>query len=214
MGTTGMNAKVSNEISVEKKPKKVAIILGGPGSGKGTQCARISKEFGYTHLSSGEILRKESRSQSDKAEMIGKMLKEGALVPPDVTVPLVVKAMDESKDTKFVFDGFPRDEETRSLFEEITKIDPELVLYFDCPDEVMEKRSLSRKEDRDDDVLETIRGRIKVFHDSTRPVINYYEQKGKLWKVDARKSKEEVYEAVKVFFILQEYDKANCCHIL
>uniref|UniRef100_A0A2P2P1Z0 adenylate kinase n=1 Tax=Rhizophora mucronata TaxID=61149 RepID=A0A2P2P1Z0_RHIMU len=192
---------------------RVVVILGGPGSGKGTQCARIAQQFGYTHLSSGEILRKASKSGSKDAVLIGNMLKEGLLVPPEITVPLVREAMEESGNNKFVFDGFPRDEETRALFERSAKIEPNLVLLFDCPDEELERRSLGRNEGRDDDVTNTIRKRIKVFRESTVPVIQYYDSKKKLRKVDARKSKEEVFRAVRPFFIPKD-ENSCCCSIM
>ena len=79
-----------------------------------------------------------------------------------VTISLLEKAMKESKQSSFLIDGFPRNDENRNAYEVQTESEPEFVLFFDCPEEVMEKRLLGRNEGRTDDNLETIRKRFKV----------------------------------------------------
>ncbi|KAB5526806.1 hypothetical protein DKX38_020653 [Salix brachista] len=236
MGTVG---------DAEKKPT-VVFVLGGPGSGKGTQCANIVKHFGYTHLSAGDLLRAEMKSGSENGDglyvlscnvlfghvvwccvrfwnfysvcpdlvrehlvilllvvyrtMIQDMIKEGKIVPSEVTIKLLQKAMQDSGNDKFLIDGFPRNEENRAAFEAVTKIEPAFVLFFDCSEEEMEKRILSRNQGREDDNIETIRKRFKVFLESSLPVVKYYDSKGKVQKVDAAKSVDEVFEVVKVIF--------------
>ncbi|XP_011031636.1 PREDICTED: UMP-CMP kinase 3 [Populus euphratica] len=183
----------------EKKPT-VVFVLGGPGSGKGTQCAKIVEHFGYTHLSAGDLLRAEIRSGSENGTMIQNMIKEGKIVPSEVTIKLLQKAMQDSGNDKFLIDGFPRNEENRAAFEAVTKIEPAFVLFFDCPEEEMERRILSRNQGREDDNIETIRKRFKVFLESSLPVVEYYESKGKVRKVDAAKPIDEVFEVVKAIF--------------
>ncbi|KAJ6730002.1 NUCLEOTIDE KINASE [Salix viminalis] len=129
--------------------------------------------------------------------MIQNMIKEGKIVPSEVTIKLLQKAMHESENDKFLIDGFPRNEENRAAFEAVTKIEPAFVLFFDCPEEEMERRILSRNEGRVDDNIETIRKRFKVFQESSLPVVEYYDSKGKVRKIDAAKPVEEVFEAVK-----------------
>ncbi|XP_026660204.1 UMP-CMP kinase 3-like isoform X2 [Phoenix dactylifera] len=124
----------------------VVFVLGGPGSGKGTQCANIVKHFGFTHLSAGDLLRAEIKSGSENGTMIANMIKEGKIVPSEVTVKLLQKAMLESGNDKFLIDGFPRNEENRTAFENVTKIEPEFVLFLDCPEEEMERRILNRNQ--------------------------------------------------------------------
>ncbi|KAJ6955013.1 UMP-CMP kinase 3-like [Populus alba x Populus x berolinensis] len=187
----------------EKKPA-VIFVLGGPGSGKGTQCANVVEHFGYTHLSAGDLLRAEIKSGSENGTMIQNMIKEGKIVPSEVTIKLLQKAMQESGNDKFLIDGFPRNEENRAAFEAVTKIEPAFVLFFDCPEEEMERRILSRNQGREDDNIETIRKRFNVFLESSLPVVEYYESKGKVRKVDAAKSVEEVFEAVKAIFTPKE----------
>ncbi|KAL3742622.1 hypothetical protein ACJRO7_018006 [Eucalyptus globulus] len=183
----------------EKKPT-VVFVLGGPGSGKGTQCANIVQHFGFTHLSAGDLLRAEIKSGSENGTMIQNMIKEGKIVPSEVTIKLLQKAIQESGNDKFLIDGFPRNEENRAAFEAVTKIEPEFVLFFDCSEEEMERRLLSRNQGREDDNIETIRKRFKVFLESSLPVIEYYNSKEKVRKIDAGKPVEEVFEAVKVIF--------------
>ncbi|XP_017699980.2 UMP-CMP kinase 3-like isoform X2 [Phoenix dactylifera] len=132
--------------------------------------------------------------------MIQNMIKEGKIVPSEVTIKLLQKAMLESGNDKFLIDGFPRNEENRAAFENVTKIEPEFVLFFVCPEEEMERRLLNRNQGRDDDNTETIRKRFKVFVESSLPVVEHYDSKGKVRKIDAAKPVDEVFEAVKAIF--------------
>ncbi|WVZ17359.1 hypothetical protein V8G54_010341 [Vigna mungo] len=186
--------------SLTEKNPTVVFVLGGPGSGKGTQCANIVDNFQYTHLSAGDLLRAEIKSGSENGTMIQNMIKEGKIVPSEVTIKLLQKAMKESGNDKFLIDGFPRNEENRAAFEKVTGIEPAFVLFFDCPEEEMERRLLSRNQGREDDNIETIRKRFKVFLESSLPVINYYDAKGKVRKINAARSVEEVFETVKGIF--------------
>ncbi|KAJ8477579.1 hypothetical protein OPV22_021306 [Ensete ventricosum] len=180
----------------------VVFVLGGPGSGKGTQCAMIVEHYNFTHLSAGDLLRAEIKSGSRNGVMIQKMMNEGKIVPPEVTIKLLQRAMLDSAHDKFLIDGFPRDEENRAAFENITKIEPEFVLYLDCPEDELERRILSRNQGRADDNIETMRKRFRVFKESSLPVIKHYNLKGKVRKVDAAKPVDEVFEDVKkVIFV-------------
>ncbi|KAJ8650476.1 hypothetical protein MRB53_003499 [Persea americana] len=184
--------------------KKVTVIfiLGGPASGKSTQSENIVKRFGYTHLSAGDLLRNEVASGSKNGPMIQKIMKEGKLVPSEITVRLLLGAMEESKSDKFLIDGFPRSEENRTIFENITGIAPEFVLFLDCSEEVMKKRLLSRYQGREDDNINTIMKRFKVFKECTLPVIEYYSSKGKVHKIVAGKPAEDVFNDIKRVFSL------------
>ncbi|PKA50100.1 UMP-CMP kinase [Apostasia shenzhenica] len=188
---------------------KIVFVLGGPGSGKGTQCANIVRHFGFTHLSAGDLLRAESKSGSETGIMIENMLREGMIVPSEVTVKLLLQAMLESGNDKILIDGFPRNEENRVAFENIAKVEPEFVLFLDCPQDELERRLLNRNQGRDDDNIETIRKRFKVFIESTLPVIEFYTMKGKVRKIDASKSVGEVFEDVKVVFSQFEVEEAT-----
>ncbi|KAK6270473.1 hypothetical protein POUND7_007571 [Theobroma cacao] len=211
MGTVDAANKDVNVSLTDEKPI-VVFVLGGPGSGKGTQCANIVQHFLYTHLSAGDLLRAEIKSGSENGTMIQNMIKEGKIVPSEVTIKLLQKAMLESGNDKFLIDGFPRNEENRAAFEAVTKIEPDFVLFFKCPEEEMERRLLSRNQGREDDNIETIRKRFNVFLESSLPVIQYYKAKGKVREIDAAKPIEEVFEAVKVVFTPKgEKVKSHSC---
>lgn len=160
----------------------------------------IVEHFGFTHLSAGDLLRAEIKSGSENGVMIQSMIKEGKIVPSQVTVKLLQNAMLSSSNDKFLIDGFPRNDENRSAFELVTGMRPEFILFFDCTEKEMEKRLLGRNQGRVDDNIETIRKRFKVFMDSSLPVVRHYESYGKVRKIDADKTTEEVFESVRPLF--------------
>eukprot|EP00850_Spirogloea_muscicola_P007360 SM000037S13495 [mRNA] locus=s37:235145:238385:+ [translate_table: standard] len=203
--TAGAAGQKLPSLDTALKPR-VVFVLGGPGSGKGTQCARIVEDFGFVHLSAGDLLRAEIKSGSEFGTMIQTMIKEGKIVPAEVTVGLLSKAMKESGKDKFLIDGFPRNDENRTIFERNTGIDPEFILFFDCPEEVMEKRLLNRNEGRIDDNAETIRKRFHVFVEQSMPVIQYYDTRSRVRKIDATRTVDEVYKSIVPLFkpFLQE----------
>jgi len=164
------------------KNKKVPIIwvLGGPGSGKGTQCERLIKRYGFQHLSSGDLLRDEVASGSDKGKELNEMMKNGVLVPRAVVLDLIKQAMLKKLDSAkgFLIDGYPREVEQGVDFE--NQIAPaSLVLYFDCSDATMKERLLGRAKSsgRADDNEETIVKRLVTFHQCSEPVIKKYAEK-------------------------------------
>nr|CAD1831075.1 unnamed protein product [Ananas comosus var. bracteatus] len=200
MGTKVDKDKNSDGSLLRDKKITIVFVLGGPGCGKGTQCEKIAKHFGFTHLSVGDLLRAETETGSAYGAMIQTMMKEGEIVPSEVVVKLLQQAMLRSGNNKFLIDGFPRNEENRLTYESVMKIEPAFILFLDCPQEEMERRVLNRNQGRDDDNIETVRKRFKVFSESTLPVIEYYERKGKVRKVDAAKPIDEVFNDVKAIF--------------
>lgn len=101
------------------KHAKIIFIVGGPGSGKGTQCERIAKEFGYTHLSSGDLLRDEVKSGSDRGQKLNDMMQKGILVSNEIVLDMIrdaiIKHIDSSKG--FLIDGYPRQVDQGIAFE-------------------------------------------------------------------------------------------------
>uniref|UniRef100_A0ACD5Z0Y4 Uncharacterized protein n=2 Tax=Avena sativa TaxID=4498 RepID=A0ACD5Z0Y4_AVESA len=178
----------------------IAFILGGPGSGKGTQCSRIASDFGFAHVSAGDLLRNEITSGTDQGELILEIIREGRIVPSEITVELVRKAIESTTAKRVLIDGFPRCEENRIAFEKITGTEPDLVVFFDCPEDLMVKRLLGRNQGRVDDNIETIKKRLKVFESLNMPVVNYYSSKGKAHKINATGSADEIFEAVRKLF--------------
>ncbi|XP_004234938.1 UMP-CMP kinase isoform X2 [Solanum lycopersicum] len=198
--TETVKPPVEGESNSGRNSPFVAFVLGGPGSGKGTQCLKIAETFGFDHIGAGDLLRKEMHSDSENGAMIQKLMKEGSIAPSEVTVKLIKKAIESAENRKFLIDGFPRSEENRVAYERIIGAEPNFVLFFDCPEEVMVKRVLNRNEGRVDDNEHTVKERLKVYKAITLPVANHYAMKGKLYKVDGTGTQEEIFERVRPIF--------------
>ncbi|KAG1170742.1 hypothetical protein G6F70_007487 [Rhizopus microsporus] len=190
------------------KPDEVTVVfvLGGPGAGKGTQCENLKKDYGFVHLSAGDLLRAEQKREGSKyGEMINNYIKEGLIVPMEVTIALLEQAMKEAiangQGTRFLIDGFPRKMDQAIKFEEVV-VPSKLVLYFECPEEVMLKRLLKRGESsgRVDDNIESIKKRFVTFIETSMPVIDEYAKQNKVKKVHCDQPVEKVYENVKSIF--------------
>lgn len=181
------------------EPKfKVIFVLGGPGSGKGTQCARIVDQFRFKHLSAGDLLRAERESGSELADMINGFINEGKLVPGEVTINLLKAAMQcEPPGSTFLIDGFPRSMDNLQCFERLLAplCDIQFTLFFDCPLSTLEERLLARGQTsgRSDDNLETIQKRFKTFEEQSMPVKRYLAQRGYVRTIDATPPPDVVY---------------------
>ena len=116
-------------------------MLGGPGCGKGTNCANLVRDFGFVHLSAGDLLREERASGSKDAELINNIINQGKIVPVEITVNLIKKAMENSgwQHKKYLIDGFPRNDDNyqgwNSIMGDIT--DMRFVLFIECSKENM-----------------------------------------------------------------------------
>ncbi|CAF2863901.1 unnamed protein product [Rotaria sp. Silwood2] len=182
------------------KNKKIIFVVGGPGSGKGTQCDRIVQRYGYTHLSTGDLLRAAVQSKSERGEQLNALMKEGKLVPMEAVLDLlkenIIKNADNSKG--FLIDGYPREIVQAKKFEEL--IAPcDLVLYINANDATMTKRLLHRAQTsgRVDDNEETIKKRLKTFHKETIPVLDLYEKKNKLEEIDSELEPDDVFNQIR-----------------
>jgi UMP-CMP kinase len=182
----------------------VVFVLGGPGSGKGTNCTRITDKFGYVHLSAGDLLREERNSGSSLATMINTFIAEGKIVPAEITVGLLKTAMEKSESNRFLVDGFPRDMANLRCWEDIMApiCDVQFLLFLDCPQEIMLERLLERGKTsgRNDDNAESIKKRFKTYEESTRPIIEYFRGVGKIRQVNSNRNIDKVFADVSVHF--------------
>jgi UMP-CMP kinase len=182
-------------------PEKVIVvyILGGPGSGKGTQSECLVSSFHFTHLSAGDLLRAEqSRPGSSLGAEIKENIANGQIVRAEVTVKLLENAMREhlspEGEGRFLIDGFPRKLDQMVIFEE--EVCPsKLTLFLDCPEDVMRERLLNRGKTsgRADDNEESIVKRFRTFLNDSMPVVEAQEKEGKVVKVSAVGPEEDVY---------------------
>uniref|UniRef100_A0A674IPV5 Uncharacterized protein n=1 Tax=Terrapene triunguis TaxID=2587831 RepID=A0A674IPV5_9SAUR len=155
----------------------------GPGSGKGTQCEQLAQKYGFTHLSTGDLLRRELTSSSERSKLIKDIMECGELVPGDIVLALLKEAMiARLGDTKgFLIDGYPWEVKQGEEFE--CKIgEPKLVLCLDCSTETMSSRLLKRSQCTAD--AEAVMKRMATYYQATEPVIAYYEKKTQLCKVN------------------------------
>jgi UMP-CMP kinase len=182
----------------------VVFVLGGPGAGKGTQCSNIVNKFGWVHLSAGDLLREERNSGSENGELISNYIKEGKIVPVVITVNLLKKAIQQhvAEHNKYFFlvDGFPRNQENLDGWSQVmgSLVTVQGVLFFDCPETVMEARLLERGKTsgRSDDNAASIKLRFKTFQTESMAVIKYYQSLGLVHHLIADKTPDEVWVKV------------------
>ncbi|OMJ21443.1 Uridylate kinase [Smittium culicis] len=182
------------------KEKKVIFVLGGPGSGKGTNSQFLVKDFGFVHLSAGDLLRAERQRDGSKVgELISDYIKNGLIVPYEITISLLRDAiMDNPTAEKFLIDGFPRSLDQAVAFEaSITNCQG--VLYFECPEKILFDRIMKRSETsgRTDDNAESLKKRFAVFQNESYPVIEDYMKKNSVKTITCLGSFDSVYEQTK-----------------
>ena len=199
MGGTASKTTAAAASSSSSTPT-VVFVLGGPGAGKGTQCANIVRDYKFTHLSAGDLLRAHMKSGTADGNMVAQMIKDGKIVPSSVTVNLLLAAMEKSGSNRFLIDGFPRNKENRDAWVKVAGYDCEFVLMYDCTEDVMLERLLGRNEGRTDDNVESIKKRFVTFRESSMPVVEFYEKLGKVRKVNAVDTPDKVYEKTRESF--------------
>lgn len=180
----------------------VIFVLGGPGAGKGTQCENIVREFGYVHLSAGDLLREErQRTGSQFGEEIDTHIKNGTIVPVQITCSLLKRAMESSGKDRFLIDGFPRNQDNLDGWnKEMSDVATVIrVLFFNCPEQVCVERCLSRGKTsgRTDDNEESLKKRIKTYNESTMLIIEHYRKLDLVSEINAGNSPNAVFEDVK-----------------
>lgn len=202
------------------------ILLGPPGSGKGTQAKNLEREFGYKQISTGDLLRRAVKDKTPVGQIAEKYMKEGSLVPDNVIIELVKSSLLHNK--KFILDGFPRNINQAMMLETLLKeIGAKLkyAILLQVSDDEIVRRLLARricpvcgrvynlltsppKNDnlcddcgvslirREDDNEETIRNRLEVYRKETAPLVDYYKKLSILREVDAKGTTLEVFKRI------------------
>lgn len=189
------------------------VILGAPGAGKGTQADLLSQHYNIAHISTGEILREHMRNKTEIGLKVQEFMNKGQLVPDDIVIE-IFKQRIKQDDCKngFLLDGFPRTVYQANALSELVT-DLRAVIEIDIDDEVIIKRMSGRRVcpkcgkiyhlehnkpkadgkcdicdvdiiQREDDKPKTVLSRLKIYHQSTKPLIDYYKQKGLLISFD------------------------------
>ncbi len=182
---------------------KNIILFGPPGSGKGTQSAKLAEAFELLHISTGDIFRNELKNETPLGLEAKKFIEKGMLVPDEIVIGMLSDYLDkmlEKKPAGFIFDGFPRTIAQAEALDKLMKekgmnIDLVLALEVDEPELVRRIKGRAETSGRVDDMDEdTIRKRIEVYRNETEPVAGYYEKQGKLYRVKGRGSIEHIFE--------------------
>jgi adenylate kinase len=175
-------------------------LLGPPGSGKGTQAERLEDELGFAWLSTGDLLREARAAGTELGRRAGEFMDRGDLVPDDVIVAMIEEVIAGLDDRPILFDGFPRTAaQADALADALEARGRELTaaVLIDVPDDVVMERISGRHQGRADDNPETVRERLRVYHRETEPLVNHYEQRGKLRRIDGARSPDAVHDDVR-----------------
>jgi adenylate kinase len=178
---------------VKESGVPVVWVVGGPGSGRGTQCEHLQQKHGYVHLSSGDLLRHEVMSGSKRGLQLYKLMEMGELVPAEVVLDIISEAMAAKVEgcNGYLLDGFPMDLEEAEKFEKQVVPVTRIVHLELSTDSMISRLS---KRGNFDDKTESVLKRVKIYMDKTVPVLQKYCHK--VVKVDAERSAEEMYPDV------------------
>lgn len=168
------------------------VIFGAPGSGKGTQSERLIEQYGLHHISTGEVLRDHIARGTELGKIADGYISRGQLIPDDLMVRVLASVLDDNpeKTSKgVIFDGFPRTiPQAESLKKMLAERGSEVhaVIGLEVPEEELIRRMLQRGKEtgRADDNIDTITKRLKVYHEQTAPLREYYEQEGNYLPVE------------------------------
>ncbi|XP_053738558.1 adenylate kinase isoenzyme 5 [Synchiropus splendidus] len=187
------------EVFDPSRPRpKVILVIGGPGSGKGTQSLKIAERYGFHYMSVGELLRKKmihNATSNRKWSLIAKIITNGELAPQETTITEIKQKIMKIPDANgIVIDGFPRDVGQALSFEDQI-CTPDLVVFLACTNHRLKERLQRRAEQqgRPDDNPKAIDRRLTNFKQNTIPLVKYFQERGLIVTLDADRDEEEVF---------------------
>lgn len=178
------------------------IIFGAPGSGKGTQSAKIAEKYGLMHLSTGDILRNEIKSETELGRLADSYMSNGHLVPDKLVIDILDRLVGNNRDAKgFIYDGFPRTLAQGEALDKMLEKHGErvnAVISLEVEEEELIERLLERGRisGRKDDNRETIESRLKVYQNQTVPLKEFYRNQGKLIEIEGVGSIELIFSSI------------------
>lgn len=179
------------------------VIFGAPGSGKGTQSAKLIDEYGLYHISTGEVLRDHIKRGTDLGKIADSYISKGELIPDDLMIRILddVLEREASGKTGVVFDGFPRTIPQAEALKELLRkrgTDLHAVVGLEVPEPELVDRMIKRGKEtgRADDNIDTIKNRLKVYHNQTQPLRDYYIKEGKYIAVDGLGVVDEIFDKI------------------
>jgi adenylate kinase len=176
------------------------ILFGPPGSGKGTQAAKLVEKYNLLHISTGDLFRYEMGNDTPLGQEAKSYIQKGELVPDSVTIGMLHNKVEANPDVEgYIFDGFPRTvaqaEALDALMQEMeTSISKLILLSVDDNEIVTRLLERGKTSGRSDDQKEdTIRNRIKIFKNETSPVFDYYAEQEKAVQVEGIGSIDDIF---------------------
>ena len=174
------------------------VFLGPPGSGKGTQASLLSGRLGVPAISTGDMLRRAVAEGTEIGRRVDAVMAAGALVGDELMAEIVCDRLAKSDAAAgFLLDGYPRTSSQAATLDDVlgssaSQLDH--VVFIDAPEDTLVARALSRQ--RDDDVEEVIRERLRVYREKTRPLVDAYRSRGLLREIAGDRTIEEVASSI------------------
>lgn len=179
------------------------VLFGPPGAGKGTQSEKIIEKFNLTHISTGDLFRKHLCEGSDLGKLAKKYMDDGNLVPDEVVIKMVgLKINEQNASNGVIFDGFPRTvKQAEALDQLLSSSGKEIsgMILLDVDEQelinriILRGRTSGRTDDQD---IEKVNNRIKVYKEETLPVAAYYNKQGKLNTIVGQGSIDDIFNRI------------------
>ena len=176
------------------------VLFGAPGSGKGTQSAKIIDKYGLHHISTGEVLRDHIKRGTELGKTAEKYISQGQLIPDELMIDILDDVLEREAQGKpgVIFDGFPRTIPQAGALKGLLKkrgTDLHGVVGLEVPEEELVERMIARGKEtgRADDNLETIKKRLDVYHNQTSPLKDYYTKEGKYMPVKGHGAVDDIF---------------------
>jgi adenylate kinase len=188
------------------------IFLAPPGAGKGTQAKKLADKTGAVHLSTGDILRAAVDNGTPAGLEAKPYMNAGGLAPDEIVIQIIQDSLNSSSEKGWILDGFPRNVEQaialETILDEMGQKDYS-VIFFDVSDDVLIQRITGRHEEfgRKDDHPDVVPKRLEVYREKTAPLIEFYEKRGVLKKIDGDRSVDDIFD--ELLGLLQKVDLVN-----
>lgn len=175
------------------------LLIGAPGSGKGTQADRLAAHYSVTHISSGDLLREHVRDETPLGLVIKNLVDNGDFVPDAVVMDMLRKPVVAAAERGgYILDGFPRSAEQARVAYPIARelgVAVEVAIHLDVPKDELVRRLLARRRGTED-TREVIEHRLEVYYEQTVPLVDYYTEREWLLHVDGSRPVDEVTQSI------------------
>jgi len=191
---------VTDQTERQRGEVPLVVVLGPPGSGKGTQCERMASALGLAHVSTGHALREQVRLGTRLGIEASRYMEHGQLVPDDLVVEAVTESLEQcGARAGVMLDGFPRTASQALLLDELGIGTVRLAAALVVPRTALLERLRARG--RTDDHIDVVRKRLLTYETETRPLLDHYGRRGILVLVDGHRGPAEVSAALRTHFV-------------